>query len=164
MFRPLPAAALAALVALPVLTSAALAADVEVRDAYARSSNPKVGGAFMVLVNHGDAPAKLVEVRSDVAAAVELHTHVMEDGIAKMRPVEAIEVPAHGEHRLQRGGDHVMMMGLTAPLAPGDTVAATLVFDDGDTLDVEIPVDNDRQDMGGMNHGQTHSGGMKTAD
>ncbi|SFI07792.1 copper chaperone PCu(A)C [Albimonas pacifica] len=153
MIRTLSAAALAALVALPALTAPALAAEIEVRDAYARSSNPKVGGAFMVLVNHGDAPARLVAVRSDAARAVELHTHVMEDGIARMRPVEAIEVPAHGEHRLQRGGDHVMMMGLTAPLAQGDVVAATLVFDDGEELAVEIPVDNDRQDMGGMDHG-----------
>ena len=131
-----------------------------VRDAYARSSNPKVGGAFMVLVNHGDAPVKLVEVRSDVAIAVELHTHVMEDGIAKMRPVEAIEVPAHGEHRLQRGGDHVMMMGVHEPLKQGDVIAVTLVFDDGDTLDVEIPVDNERQDMPGMDHGKMNHGTM----
>ena len=156
MFRTLSAAALAALFALP-----AVAAEVTVRDAYARSSNPKVGGAFMVLVNHGDAPAKLVEARSDAAAKVELHTHIMEDGVAKMRPVEAMEIPAQGEHALQRGGDHVMMMGLTAPLAQGDTVALTLVFDDGEEIAVEIPVDNARQDMGGAAHGG-HAGHSTT--
>ncbi|WP_339947151.1 copper chaperone PCu(A)C [uncultured Albimonas sp.] len=156
MIRTLSAAALAALVALP-----ALAADVSVRDAYARSSNPKVAGAFMVLTNEGDSPARLVGVRSDVAAKVELHTHIMEDGVAKMRPVDSMEVPAHGEHELKRGGDHVMMMGLHAPLAQGDAIAVTLVFDDGEEIAVEIPVDNERQDMSGMDHGKSGHGDMK---
>ncbi|MDF2233230.1 copper chaperone PCu(A)C [Albimonas sp. CAU 1670] len=156
MTRTLSAAALAALFAFP-----ALAADVSVADAYARSANPKVAGAFLVLVNHGDAPVKLVDARSDVASKVELHTHVMQDGIAKMRQVEAMEIPAHGEHRLQRGGDHVMMMGVHEPLKQGDVIAVTLVFDDGDTLDVEIPVDNERQDMPAMDHGKMNHGTMK---
>lgn len=159
MIRTLSAAALAALLALP-----ALAADVTVEDAYARSSNPKVAGVFLVLKNHGDAPAKLVGVKSDAAAKVELHTHVIEDGVARMRPVEAMEAPAHGEHRLQRGGDHVMMMGLAAPLKDGDGFPLTLVFDDGDEVTVTVTVDNQRQDTGGMQgmgHGTMNHGDMK---
>ena len=126
-----------------------------VSDAYARASNPKVGGVFMTLSNAASAPARLVAVRTDAAASAELHTHIMEDGIAKMRPVDAIEVPAGGMHMLQRGGDHVMLMGLTAPLAQGDAVSLTLVFDDGTELPLEVQVDNERHDAP-MEHGQGH--------
>ncbi len=150
MFIRTLAAAAALLVA-----AQAHAADVAVSDAYARASNPKVGGAFMTLTNHADAPARLVAVRSDAAAKAELHTHVIEDGIAKMRPVEAIEIPAGGMHMLQRGGDHVMLMGLTAPLAQGDEVSLTLVFEDGTELPLEVQVDNERHDAP-MEHDQGH--------
>ncbi len=138
-----------------LVASQAHAADVAVSDAYARASNPKVAGAFMTLTNRSDAPARLVAVRSDAAASVELHTHIMEDGIARMRPVEAIEIPASGTHALQRGGDHVMLMGLTAPLAQDDTVAMTLVFEDGTELPLRLQVDNARHDAP-AGHGSDH--------
>ena len=158
MFRTLSAAALAALFALP-----AVAAEVTVRDAYARSSNPRVGGAFFVMRNPSARPVKLVEARSDVARKTELHTHLMQDGVARMRQVDAIEIPAQGMAALQRGGDHVMLMGLTAPLEQGESFPLTLVFDDGTEVVVDVPVDNERQDRpaghGGMGHGQ-----MKKAD
>ena len=156
MFRNPFKAALAAALVLPALAAPLLAADVAVEDAYARSSNPRVGGIFMMLKNSGQGPARLVEARSDVAAKVELHTHLMEDGIAKMRPVEAIEIPAQGMHALARGGDHVMLMGLKAPLAQGDSFPLTLVFDDGDSVELTVTVDNERQDAaaaGGHGHG-----------
>lgn len=145
--RILIAAAAAALAALP-----ALAAEVTVSDAYARSSNPKVAGAFMTLTNAGDAPARVVAARSDIARKTELHTHIMQDGIARMREVDAFEIPAGGEHRLARGGDHVMFMGLSEPLEQGESFPLTLVFDDGTELTVQIPVDNARHDDGGMQH------------
>ena len=148
MFRNPFKAALAAALVLPALTAPLLAADVAVEDAYARSSNPRVGGVFMMLKNSGQGPARLVEARSDVAAKVELHTHLMEDGIAKMRPVEAIEIPAQGMHALARGGDHVMLMGLTRPMLEGEMVTLEMTFEKAGTVTVEVPVDLTRQDMG----------------
>jgi copper(I)-binding protein len=148
MFRILSAAALALAAALPVL-----AADLSVTDAYARSGNPNTGAAFMTIVNPGDAPDRLVEARSDVARKTELHTHVISEGVARMRPVDAIEVPANGEARLERGGDHVLFIGLHEPLPEGSTFPLELVFASGRVLTVELTVDNAR---GGMGHG----GGM----
>ncbi|MGM0585504.1 MAG: copper chaperone PCu(A)C [Pseudomonadota bacterium] len=161
MFARLVAAAGAALVALP-----ALAADITVEDAYARSANPKVAGAFMTLRNNADAPAKLVAARSDIARKTELHTHEMEDGIARMRQVESMTVPAGGLHRLQRGGDHVMFMGLHEPLEPGDRFPLTLVFEDGTEVTVEVEVDNARRPAhgGGAGQGEGKAHGMSTDD
>jgi copper(I)-binding protein len=49
-------------------------------------------------------------------------------------------VPARGEVSLRPGGLHLMLFGLAAPLAEGDTVQMTLTLDDGSTLDVRAAV------------------------
>ena len=135
------------LAALAVLSpAAALAQDgLTIRDAYARSANPRSGAVFMVVENHRGAECRLIGAASDAAEMVELHTHAEVDGVMKMQKVEGgLSIAAGAEHALARGGDHVMLMGLTAPLADGDTVALTLDFGDCGTRQVEAPVDNDR--------------------
>ena len=156
MFRTLSAAALA----LAATAAAALAADLEALDPYARSANPMSGAAFMVIRNAGPGDERLVAARADISERVELHTHVMEDGVARMREIEAIEVPAGGEARLERRGLHVMFLGLTRPLEDGDRFPLELVFESGRTLEIEVPVDNARMPEGmGMGHGDGHGHG-----
>lgn len=130
-------------------TSAVADSIIEIVDPYARSSGAmaKTGAAFFTIRNSGDTDDVLIGARSEVAARVELHTHIMEDGIAKMRRVEAgFSVEAGSEHALERGADHVMFMGLKAPFVDGQEIALTLVFESGLTLDVLIPVDLERSE------------------
>lgn len=135
---------------LAVLAAPALAGDITVRDAYARSANPKSGAAFMVIENAGTTDDRLIEVRSDAAARTELHTHIENaDGVMRMVEVEdGFPVPAGGMAMLRRGGDHVMFMGLTEPLDDGDSVSVTLTFEGAGDIEVEIPVDNSRAPAG----------------
>ncbi|TRW95476.1 copper chaperone PCu(A)C [Paracoccus sp. M683] len=117
-----------------------------VENAYARSANPQTAAAFMLLDNHRAVSCTLVGVASDAAAKVELHTNLDVDGVMKMQPIEGgIEVAPGAQHELARGGDHVMMMGLKAPLENGQTIALSLDFGDCGVMEVEVPVDNDRQ-------------------
>lgn len=149
-------AAVAAL--MPV--AAAAQETVEVQDAFARSANPVTGAAFMVLDNSGDTDCQLIGASSDVAERIELHTHREVDGVMKMIEVEeGFTVPAHGNHALARGGDHVMFMGLKAPLEDGDTVALTLDFGDCGTRQVDVPVDNTRMPAHGKQMGKMKQGG-----
>jgi len=75
-----------------------------------------------------------------------VHRTVEEGGIMKMEPVMGgIDIPADGTVALKRGGLHVMLMGLKAPLKQGDSVKLTLVFDGGKEIAVEVPVDNARK-------------------
>lgn len=135
-------AAAAALVPLAALAHDGMA----VEDAYARSANPKAGAAFMVLDNHREVACRLVGASSDAAEKVELHTHTEVDGVMQMGPIEGgIEIAPGAQHALARGGDHVMLMGLKQPLENGQAVALTLDFGDCGTMEVEVPVDNDRQ-------------------
>ena len=130
-----------------------MAADITVDDAYARVSRPgaPTGAMFMTIHNAAETADRLVEARSPVAQMVELHTHIEEDGIMRMRPIdEGLEIPAGGTHQLARGGDHVMLMGLTETLENGTTVPLTLIFQNAGQVSLEVPVDNDRQQGHGM--------------
>jgi copper(I)-binding protein len=143
MSPSLPAALLGGLVALVTLSTGAQGpAALEIRDAYARAVPPGQpnSAVFLTLTNGSAAPRALVAAESPAAEAVELHTHLHEGDMMRMRRVERIEVPAGGRVSLQPGGLHLMLIGLKGNLAPGDQVDLTLSFDDGTQAQVLAPV------------------------
>lgn len=158
--RTLLAAAAATLaLALPTLAENHPEA-IHVHDAYARAAGiGKSGAVFFMMHNMTEADDRLIDVRADVAKKVELHTHKdLGDGVMKMLHVpEGFTLAAGEMHELARGGDHVMLMGLTRELANGDTFPLTLVFEKSGELVIDVAVDNDRKpEAGGMmdhNHG-----------
>ncbi len=167
MLRPFHSAALAACLALLTLAPALAHDGFAVRDAYARAASAAAqsGAIFMVIENHRAIDDRLIAVRSDVAERVELHTHVQDaQGVMRMIEVEdGFPIPAESEHALSRGGDHVMLLGLTRPLTDGEMVTLTLVFEQSGELTVEVPVDNARTDAGAHgDHGAGHGSGHGT--
>jgi copper(I)-binding protein len=137
----------AAFLALLLSAAPALAQGIVIDEPYAITAVPgaPTGGAYMLIHNHGSAPDRLLGARSPVAAHVMLHTHDEADGVMRMRPVEdGLEVPAHGELLLGRGGNHVMFMGITDPFEDGETIPLTLVFEQAGEIEVEVPVDLSR--------------------
>lgn len=138
----------AALCALP---SFALA-DMVVSDAYARSTGPSAptGAAFMQITNDTGQDDVITGVTSDAAAKVELHTHIADgDGVMRMVHVEEGFPIAAGETIfLERGGKHVMFMGLNAPMENGAEIEVTFTFETASPLTVTIPVDLDRMPEG----------------
>lgn len=120
-----------------------------VQDAYARASTAKstTGAVFMMVVNHSVQDDRLIGVRTDASARAELHTHMETgDGVMKMVHVEnGFPIAAGEAHMLQRGGDHVMLMGLTQPMTQGDIITLTLIFETAGEVIVEVPVDLNRK-------------------
>lgn len=151
--------------ALCVTISAPAIADIIVKDAYMRTSGPsaKTGAAFMQIINDSDANDQLIAASSDIADRLEMHTHIESgDGVMKMREVEGgFMIPANGMHELVRGGDHVMFLGMTKPVAQGDVISVTLTFEKAGDVVVEIPVDLKRKAKEGMKHGDMKHGAMK---
>ena len=145
-----------------LLMTAPAFAEIEVHDPYARAASAmsKTGAAFMVIHNHGGAPDRLIAASSDAAARVELHTHEEDaNGVMRMIHVEeGFELPTDGEILMERGGKHVMLMGLTDALEHGETVSVTLTFETAGDVVVDVPVDLERQDHGGHGH-MNHSHG-----
>ena len=121
---------------------AAAADNVTVQDPYVRLAPPNAPatGAFMVIKNGGDKDVKVLKADNPASRVTELHTHLNENGVMKMRPVPAIEVKAKGQAVLQPGGLHVMMIDLKAPMKEGDVVPITLTFEDGSSKQVDARV------------------------
>jgi copper(I)-binding protein len=82
----------------------------------------------------------LVSVTSAVATKGELHTHVVEGTIVRMRQVKAIEVHPGTPTVLKPGGLHIMLIGLNKPLKEGDSVPLQLTFERAGTIEVEATV------------------------
>ena len=132
------------------------ASGIVIEDGYARATgaNARTGAAFMAITNTTDTDDRLIAVRGDIAERMELHGHEMKDGVAMMRPVEGgIPIPAGETVLLERGGLHVMFLGLTGEMAEGSTVDIVLVFQSASEIPVTIPVDLTRGQDGGHQHG-----------
>jgi copper(I)-binding protein len=132
-----------------------------VSDAYARSTGPSAptGAAFMHITNDTGQDDVITGVMSDAAAKVELHTHIADgDGVMRMVHVEEGFPIAAGETiLLERGGKHVMFMGLNAPMENGAEIEVTFTFETASPLTVTIPVDLDRMPEG---HSMSGHGSM----
>jgi periplasmic copper chaperone A len=121
---------------------AGAADNISVQNPYVRLAPPNAPatGAFMVIKNAGDKDVKVVKADNPASKVTELHTHINDNGVMRMRPVPAIEVKARGEAVLQPGGLHVMLIDLKAPMKEGDSVPITLTFDDGSSKKIDARV------------------------
>jgi copper(I)-binding protein len=106
---------------------------ITVSDAWVKAVESGMTGEFGVLKNTSDAEVVITAGTSSAASSVELHEVV--DGT--MTPVQGgFTVPANGELTLEPGGYHVMLMGVTAPIQPGNEVTTTLECSDGGTFEM----------------------------
>ena len=124
------------------LAGPAQAADAPtVTDAWARATPPgtSVGAAYMT-IQGGQRADRLVDASSDRAAMVHLHSVEEQDGVAKMRAIEAVEIPAGQLVRLAPKSTHVMLMGLDGPLVAGQTFVVILRFAEAGEVPVTVTV------------------------
>lgn len=106
------------------------------------AASAMAGGGFMAIVNNGVEADKLIGVESGIAAKVELHeSRVDANGVGSMVHLDAIEIPAGTTVNLEHGSYHVMFMGLKEPLAEGQMVKGTLVFEHAGRVEIEFMVD-----------------------
>ncbi len=152
--------AIAALLALGTLGSAWAAGPITVHEPWVRASVPGQGnGAGYLQIDNGGAQADtLLSVSSDAAERVELHNVITENGVASMRQVDGVPVPANGSAQLSPGGYHVMFLKLKAPFKQGDEVAATLRFEQAGEVPVRFTVQPPTHNPAGA-HGGGHGGG-----
>ena len=117
-------------------------------DPYARSSAMMAtsGAAFMTITNNSGTDDRLIAAASPVSEKVELHTHKQdENGVMRMIHVEeGLPIAAGETLMLERGGNHIMFLGIEAPFEQGATVPLTLTFEAAGEIAVEVPVDLER--------------------
>jgi hypothetical protein len=94
----------------------------------------------MTLRNTGREADRLVSASSPIARTVELHTHIRDGEVMRMRQVADIAIPAGETVRLRPGGLHVMLIGLTEPLRQGAEVPVTLRFARAGEVTVQLEI------------------------
>jgi len=132
---------LAALALLAITAGAAAADGPTVSQAWARATAPGVDvGAAYLTIDGGDADDSLVSASSSRAAMVHLHTVEESGGVAKMRAVDGIDVPAGKRVVLAPKGTHIMLMGLAKSLVAGESFPLELRFAKAGELGVTVLV------------------------
>lgn len=141
--------------AMPVFAGPA-ADEVRVNDPYARAvpAMMKNSAVFMSLDNTGGTDHAIVAASSSAAEVIELHTHVQDGDVMRMRKIDDIVIKAGEKTVLEPGGLHIMLLGLTGPLTPETSIELELTFADGTQKTVVAPV----RKAGGMHegHGKHH--------
>jgi hypothetical protein len=103
--------------------------EVSVEGAWARATVPgQTGSAAYFTIRNAGGADKLLSVTSPAADA-SLHSTSMDNGVMRMRPVQALDVPAKSAVELKPGGTHVMLMDLKLPLQAGATLELDLKFE-----------------------------------
>ncbi|MDO5504821.1 MAG: copper chaperone PCu(A)C [Pseudoxanthomonas suwonensis] len=116
------------------------ACGVQVEEAWARVApgGMPMHGGFMQVVNTCDQPVAIMAADSPFYGHVELHETRTEDGVSKMRKVDALTVPADGRIELAPGGLHLMLMDPVDGLGPGDTVKVRFSLDNGERVETVL--------------------------
>ena len=89
----------------------------------------RMSAGYLTMHNNTDKDIRITRVTSAQYGSVEVHESTIEDGVARMRALPELVIPAHGAVTLERGGKHLMLMRPT-----GDTDSASLQFFDDDAL------------------------------
>ena len=126
---------LAALIVLMAGCSKEPGAPIVVTDVVVSSpaSGMPMAAGYLEIENRSGAPILITAVTSPNYESVEMHETTVEDGVARMRELPALEI-ADGENvTFERGGKHLMLM---RPV--GETETVTLNFYSEDTLLVTV--------------------------
>ena len=144
-----------ALLFLSFLSTTMAGAAVDVEAPWVREAPPAstVLAAYMLLNNTGDKPRTITRIDSPDFRDARIHRTVVEDGVAKMLPVEQLQLPASGNVTLEPGGLHLMLFDPQRPLRDGDSIILIIHASDGDSVTVHAPV---VRKTGGHDHSHHH--------
>jgi copper(I)-binding protein len=112
-----------------------MAADIEVHHPYARAMPPgsPTSAVFVTLKNKGDEQRAIVSAATPAAGKVELHTHIKDGDVMRMRQVPEIVIPAKGKTVLKPGGLHIMLFELQQTFKEGEKIDVTVNFKNGES-------------------------------
>jgi copper(I)-binding protein len=90
--------------------------DIRVENATIRPPAPgqTTAAAYFDIINDGGAN-ELLSASTPISAKVELHTHLHEDGMMKMRMVKSVKILPKQTTQFKRMGLHVMIFNVDIP-------------------------------------------------
>jgi copper(I)-binding protein len=99
----------------------------------------KNSGAYGEILSNKDD--RLIKASSSVAKIVELHQHINDNGVMRMRKVDTgFMIKSNESMVMTPGGHHIMLIGLHKPLKENTSMDLLLKFESGKTIDIAIPI------------------------
>lgn len=102
--------------------------------------NAAAPSAAYFTLTGGSTAQVLTGVTSPEIERAELHESKMEGGMMSMAAMPEVAVPAGGTVIFRQGGKHVMLFGISEAARTAGKVTLTLMFKDGQTVPVEVPL------------------------
>ena len=118
--------------------------DLSFEEAYVREPPPvsHMTAGYVVIGNQTDSDIVLVGAYSERFGMVEFHESRTEDGVSRMRELDALRVPAGGVVTLRPGGTHLMLMRPVSRPTAGEIIVLTFEDRETNTYEVEFVVSN----------------------
>lgn len=122
---------------------------LRVEDAYVRFSPVRANpSAAYFTIHGGPQDVSLIGVSTEVAIRSEMHeTMTGHQGMASMKPVTDVQVPAGSEIKFEPGGKHVMFWSMNPGLKAGRSITLIFAFSNGEKLQVSAPLVAAGQDV-----------------
>lgn len=120
--------------------SSTMAQSLELSDAYIKAPLPSrnITAGFFKLKNNG-ANDRLIAASSSISDTVEIHTHLMEGGVMKMRQIPGVGLPSGETVEFKSGGYHLMLFNVVLPEGQSDA-QITLTFENNEPMTITVPI------------------------
>jgi copper(I)-binding protein len=130
-----------ALLSLALLATPAFA-QIEIDNAWTRATPPgaKTAAGYMTIRNQSSLPDRLIGAASPLAARVEMHVHLHDGDVMRMRQVKGYDIPANGSLELKPGGAHLMFVDIKRAFKEGEKIPVTLRFERAGEMKLEFRV------------------------
>ncbi len=136
MTRPLLALAMLAFAA-----PAAAQQTVIVTNAWSRATPPGAATAAAYMTLTSPTGDRLIGIATPAAKDAQVHEMTMNGGVMRMREItRGLELPPGKPVTLAPGGNHVMLVGLAAPLKQGQTLPLDLTFERAGKIHVDATI------------------------
>jgi len=140
--RHLSAALMIALsVCMPAQAASTTAGSIAVEHVWARATPKGASNAavYLTLVNNGSETDRLIGASSPIADDIQFHEERDENGVSKMRALQAIDIPPGAPVVLKPSGLHLMVR-IKQQLVEGQIFPLTLTFEKAGSIETTARV------------------------
>jgi len=148
---------LAALLLLMSVNVAHAAGSLVITDAWIPEAPPGAGmmAGYLDMKNSSDQPIAVLSAKSARFGDVSLHQSIVEDGMARMRPLKDVVIEPGKTFTFAPGGNHLMLMDPVSAVASGELIIVEFELSGGQQLQASFEV-RSADKAGGDGHEHHH--------
>ncbi len=114
---------------------------LHIKDAWTPEAPPgRMMAGFMQIHNAGSSPVAIVDARATGFGHVELHNTTMDEGVMRMRRVDALTIDAGQTLSLEPGGLHVMLIEPQQNFHAGEHIEVVLIDSNGNEYPLQSEI------------------------